>query len=160
MFSGLVYCSDCGEKLYYGATNNYRTEGAFFDCSLHWKHKDKCGTHYIREKILQQLVLQHIQMVTGYIYRHEAHFRQVMVQQLHAERAKQIAANSKALERIEKRISELKRLFIKIYEDNTSGKRRQHIHIHYDGLGSIPLNELLQVKRRDRRHAFPSFFNS
>ena len=61
MFSGLVYCSDCGEKLYYGATNNYRTEGAFFDCSLHWKHKDKCGTHYIREKVLQQLVLQHIQ---------------------------------------------------------------------------------------------------
>lgn len=51
MFSGLVYCSDCGEKLYYGATNNYRTEGAFFDCSLHWKHKDKCGTHYIREKV-------------------------------------------------------------------------------------------------------------
>ena len=92
MFSGLVYCSDCGEKLYYGATNNYRTEGAFFDCSLHWKHKDKCGTHYIREKVLQQLVLQHIQMVTGYIYRHEAHFRQVMEQQLHAESAKQIAA--------------------------------------------------------------------
>ena len=30
MFSGLVYCSDCGEKLYYGATNNYRTEGAYF----------------------------------------------------------------------------------------------------------------------------------
>ena len=33
--SGLVYCADCGEKLYYGATNNYRPEGAFFDCSLH-----------------------------------------------------------------------------------------------------------------------------
>ena len=227
MFSGLVYCSDCGEKLYYGATNNYRTEGAFFDCSLHWKHKDKCGTHYIREKVLQQLVLQHIQMVTGYIYRHEAHFRQVMEQQLHAESAKQIAANRKALERSEKRISELKRLFIKIYEDNasgklsderfdmmsqtyeaeqkeleaevtrlqkeievqetqiqniekfiqkagqyvgieeltpyvlhelvkaiyvdapdkTSGKRRQHIHIQYDGLGFIPLNELLASEK-------------
>lgn len=35
IFSGLVYCADCGEKLYYGATNNYRPEGAFFDCSLH-----------------------------------------------------------------------------------------------------------------------------
>jgi DNA invertase Pin-like site-specific DNA recombinase len=227
MFSGLVYCSDCGEKLYYGATNNYRTEGAFFDCSLHWKHKDKCGTHYIREKVLQQLVLQHIQMVTGFIYRHEAHFRQVMEQQLHAESEKQIAANRKALERSEKRISELKRLFIKIYEDNasgklsderfdmmsqtyeaeqkeleaevirlqkeievqetqiqniekfiqkagqhvgieeltpyvlhelvkaiyvdapdkSSGKRRQHIHIQYDGLGFIPLNELLTSEK-------------
>ena len=27
--------------------------------------------------------------------------------------------------------------------DKTSGKRRQHIHIQYDGLGFIPLNELL-----------------
>ena len=35
MFSGLVFCSDCGEKLYYGATNNYKPEGAFFECSLH-----------------------------------------------------------------------------------------------------------------------------
>ena len=189
-------------------------------------HKDKCGTHYIREKV-QQLVLQHIQMVTGYIYRNEAYFRQVMEQQLHAENAKQIAANHKALERSEKRISELKRLFIKIYEDNasgklsderfdmmsqiyeaeqkeleadvirlqkeievqetqiqnierfiqkagqhvgieeltpyvlhelikaiyvdapdkSSGKRRQHIHIQYDGLGFIPLNELLTSEK-------------
>ena len=69
MFSGLVYCSDCGERLYYGATNNYRTEGAFFDCSVHWKHKDRCGTHYIREKVLYDLVLQHVQLVTGYSYR-------------------------------------------------------------------------------------------
>ena len=54
IFSGLVYCADCGEKLYYGSTSNYRTEGAFFDCSLHWKHKDKCGTHYIREAVLSR----------------------------------------------------------------------------------------------------------
>ena len=107
MFSGIVFCSDCGERLYYGATNNYRTEGAFFDCSVHWKHKDKCGTHYIREKVLYELVLQHVQLVTGYIYRHEEHFRRVMEEQLHAESAKQIAASRKALDRSRKRLSEL-----------------------------------------------------
>ena len=223
-FSGLVYCADCGEKLYYGATNNYRPEGAFFDCSLHWKHKDKCGTHYIREAVLSHLVLKHIQAVTGYILRHEAHFRTVMEEQLRLESSEQIRIRRKRLERNENRIAELKRLFIRIYEDNasgrlsderfdmlsltyeteqkqleaecitlrqeievqerqneniekfiqtahkyvgidelggyalrelvsaiyvdapdkSSGKRVQHIHIKYDGLGFIPLNELMK----------------
>ena len=224
IFSGLVYCADCGEKLYYGATNNYRPEGAFFDCSLHWKHKDKCGTHYIRETVLSHLVLKHIQAVTGYILRHEAHFRAVMEEQLRLESSEQIRIRRKRLERNENRIAELKRLFIRIYEDNasgrlsddrfdmlsltyeteqkqlenecvtlrqeievqerqneniekfiqtahkyvgideldgyalrelvsaiyvdapdkSSGKRVQHIHIQYDGLGFIPLNELMK----------------
>ena len=122
IFSGLVYCADCGEKLYYGSTNNYRTEGAFFDCSLHWKHKDKCGTHYIREAVLSRLVLKHIQAVTGYILRHEAHFRTVMEEQLRLESGEQIRIRRKRLERNENRIAELKHLFIKIYEDNASGR--------------------------------------
>ena len=224
IFSGLVYCADCGEKLYYGATNNYRPEGAFFDCSLHWKHKDKCGTHYIRETVLSRLVLKHIQAVTGYILRHETHFRTVMEEQLRLESGEQIRIRRKRLERNVNRIAELKRLFIRIYEDNasgrlsddrfdmlsltyeteqkqleaecvtlrqeievqerqneniekfiqtahkyvgideldgyalrelvsaiyvdapdkSSGKRVQHIHIKYDGLGFIPLNELMK----------------
>lgn len=122
MFSGLVFCSECGARLYYSATVNHRTEGAFFECSTHWNHKEKCGTHYIREKVLYQLVLQHIQLVTDYIYHHEAHFRKALEDQLKAESADQISASRKALERSEKRIAELKRLFIRIYEDNASGK--------------------------------------
>lgn len=109
IFSGLVYCADCGEKLYYGATNNYRPEGAFFDCSLHWKHKDKCGTHYIRETVLSHIVLKHIQAVTGYVLRHEAHFRAVMEEQLRLESSEQIRIRRKRLERDENRIAELKR---------------------------------------------------
>ena len=85
MFSGLVFCSDCGEKLYYGATNNYKPEGAFFECSLHWKHKEKCSAHFIREKVLNHLVLLHIQLVTGYILRHQQHFISVMEQHLRVE---------------------------------------------------------------------------
>lgn len=224
MFSGLVFCSDCGEKLYYGATNNYRTEGAFFDCSLHWKYKEKCPTHYIRESILECMVLKHMQLVTGYILRYEQYFRSIMEQQLRLESTEKLQISKGQLERNEKRIAELKRLFIKIYEDNaggrlsderydmlsqsyeteqkqleaevitlrqeievqerqnenverfiqkaknyveiesldpyalrelvqaiyvdapdkSTGKRRQHIHIKYDGIGFIPLDELMK----------------
>ena len=121
-FSGLVYCADCGEKLYYGATNNGKREGAFFDCSLHWKRKDKCGTHFIRESVLERLVLRHVQLVTDYILRHRQHFISVMERCLQLESEEKLEASRKQLERSERRISELKRLFIKIYEDNAKGK--------------------------------------
>ena len=122
MFSGLVYCADCGAKLYYGATNNYKPQQAFFDCSVHWKDKEKCATHYIREAVLERLVLHHIQMVTSSIFYHKEHFVSAMGQQMMLENTKKLQASRKKLERSEKRITELKRLFIKIYEDNAAGR--------------------------------------
>ena len=122
MFSGLMICPDCGAVMNYGSSNNHDFSQDFFDCSVHRKHKEKCKGHFIRVKVLEQLVLQHIQMVTDYIYYHEAHFRQVMEQKLHTETTEKIAARRKILERSEKRIVELKHLFIKIYEDNASGR--------------------------------------
>ena len=41
--------------------------------------------HFIRVKVLDRVVLKHIQAVTGYILRHEAHFRAVMEEQLRLE---------------------------------------------------------------------------
>lgn len=107
-FSGLLYCADCGEKLYYGATNNGKREGAFFDCSLHWKHKDKCGTHFIRESVLEHMVLRRIQLVMGYILRYRQHFILVMENQLQLESAEKLQSSRKQLERNERRIMELK----------------------------------------------------
>ena len=223
IFSGLVYCADCGSKMLYGSSNNGDLDQDFFDCSLHRKSKEKCNGHFIRVKVLERLVLKHIQTVMGYILRHEDYFRTIMEEQLRVESCEQIRIRRKRLESNERRIAELKRLFIKIYEDNaggrltderydmlsqtyeaeqkqleaeaitlqqeievqerqneniekfiqkahkyvgieeldgyalrepvsavyvdapdkSSGKRVQHIHIRYDGLGFIPLNELM-----------------
>lgn len=224
IFSGLIYCADCGSKMLYGSSNNGDLDQDFFDCSLHRKSKEKCNGHFIRVKVLERLVLKHIQVVMGYILRHEDYFRTIMEEQLRVESYEQIRIRRKRLESNERRIAELKRLFIKIYEDNasgrltderydmlsqtyeaeqkqleveaitlqqeievqerqngniekfiqkahkyvgieeldgyalrelvsaiyvdapdkSSGKRVQHIHIRYDGLGFIPLNELMK----------------
>jgi DNA invertase Pin-like site-specific DNA recombinase len=224
IFSGLVYCADCGARMYYGSSNCHGPDQDFFDCAAHRKNKEKCSGHFIRVKVLEQLALKHVQLVTSYILRYEKHFRAVMERQLQQESAEKIQASRKQLDRNEKRMSELKRLFIKIYEDNasgrlsderfdmlsqsyeaeqkqleaetvtlrqeikvqeqqneqiekfiqkaqkydgietldaytlhelvsaiyveapdkSSGKRRQHIHIQYDGIGFIPLDELMK----------------
>ena len=60
--------------------------------------------------------------MTGYILRHEAHLRAVMEEQLRLESSEQIRIRRKRLERNENRIAELKRLFIRIYEDNACGR--------------------------------------
>ena len=178
-FSGLVYCADCGEKLYYGATNNGKREEAFFDCSLHWKRKGKCGTHFIRESVLERLVLRHVQLVTYYILRHRQHFIAVMERSLQLESAERLKASRKQLEaevialrqeiEVQERQNEnierfirtadkyvdieeidpcmLRELIKAIYveaPDKCSGKRRQKIHIKYDGIGFIPLEKLMK----------------
>ena len=122
IFSGLVYCADCCSKMQYGSSNNGDFAQDFFDCSLHKKNREKCGGHFIRVKVLERMMLKHIQLVTGYILRYEAHFRMVMEQQMKLESAEKILTSRKKLNRDEKRIAELKRLFIKIYEDNASGR--------------------------------------
>lgn len=122
IFSGLVYCSDCGSKMQYGSSNNGDFSQDFFDCSLHKKDKEKCGGHFIRVKVLEQLVLKHMQLVMGYILRHESYFRIVMERQMKLASAEKLQVARKQLSQDEKRIAELKRLFIKIYEDNASGR--------------------------------------
>jgi len=122
IFSGLVYCADCGSKMLYGSSNNGDFDQDFFDCALHRKDKEKCNGHFIRVKVLERLVLKHIQAVMGYILRHEDYFRTVMEEQLRVESREQVRIRKMRLDSNERRIAELKRLFIKIYEDNASGR--------------------------------------
>ena len=67
IFSGMVYCADCGSKMQYGSSNNRDFSQDFFDCSLHKKNGSRCKGHFIRVKVLEGRVLNHIQQVTDYI---------------------------------------------------------------------------------------------
>ena len=120
--SGLVFCADCGAKMRFCSTNNGKSDQAFFDCSTHTKRRGKCKSHFIRASVLERMVLKHMKLVMGYILCHEAHFRAVMEEQLLLESSEKIRSKQKQLDRDEKRIAELKRLFMKIYEDNAAGR--------------------------------------
>ncbi len=66
------------------------------------------------------MVLEHVRLVLQYVAYHEDYFRSIMEDQLKLESEKCIGVSRKRLAKAEKRLSELDRLFIRIYEDNVS----------------------------------------
>ena len=122
LFSGLVYCADCKQKLYYCTTQYFEKRQDFFTCSTHRADKDKCSGHYIRAVVLEDKVWKHMKAVISYVTRYETYFRSKMEHKLHLESEENIRVCRKRLAQAEKRIAELDRLFIRIYEDNANSK--------------------------------------
>ena len=123
MFSGIVRCADCGEKLYYCTSRNFEARQDHFVCSTsRLKGKEVCATHFIRAVVLEQGVLAHMRMTIDCVANHEEQFRKIMGAKQKAEAKKELVAKRRQLTQAERRIEELDRLFKCIYEDNANGK--------------------------------------
>ena len=68
------------------------------------------------------MVLLHMEAVVSYVTRYEAHFRAAMEERLKLSTNEAIQVRRKKLGQDEKRLAELDRLFMRLYEDNVSGK--------------------------------------
>ena len=121
-FSGLLYCADCGEKLYYSVTNNYKREQAYFFCSSYRKNSEVCSAHYIREKVVEQIVLESMQRILLNVQAFEKEFARKQMDCYTEDKKKQLANKRRELSKAKKRIAEIDALIQKIYEDNASGK--------------------------------------
>ncbi len=121
MFSGLLYCADCGSKLGYSATNNYKREQAFFFCSAYRSNSDVCSAHYIREKVIEGLVLEGLQRLLWYIQVYEARFAQEQMERFGLQEKKERTAKRRELDRAKVRVVEIDQLIQKSYEDMTKG---------------------------------------
>lgn len=121
-FSGLLYCADCGEKLYYSVTNNYKREQAYFFCSSYRKNSEVCSAHYIREKVVEQIVLESMQRILLNVQVFEKEFARKQMDCYTEDKKKQLAAKRRELSKAKKRIAGIDALIQKIYEDNASGK--------------------------------------
>ena len=122
LFSGMVYCADCGAKMRYCTTNYFEKRQDHFVCANYRSNTGSCSAHFIRAVVLEDLVWMHMKVVIFYVTRYEAHFREVMEQKLCLSSEEAIRGHRKRLAQAEKRLTELDRLFIRIYEDNVAGR--------------------------------------
>ena len=122
LFSGMVYCADCGAKMRYCTTNYFEKRQDHFVCANYRSNTGSCSAHFIRAVVLEELVWMHMRTVISYVSRYEDHFRAVMEQKLRLSSEAAIRGHKKRLAQAEKRLGELDRLFIRIYEDNVAGR--------------------------------------
>ena len=74
LFSGLVYCADCGTKLYFCASKSIKPNQEFHRCSAYKENRGTCSIHYIREVVLKEIVLEAIQKTARYVQNFEPAF--------------------------------------------------------------------------------------
>ena len=123
MFSGMMYCADCGSILYQCRATGFRKDQEYYICSGYRKGKQVCGTpHSIRTVILEELILQNLREIVSFARSHENRFVQMVMDMDVKERNKGLAKKRKLLSESEKRITELDMIFKRLYEDNISGK--------------------------------------
>lgn len=121
-FSGLLYCADCGEKLYYSVTNNYKREQAYFFCSSFRKNSEVCSAHYIREKVVMETALESMRRILLNVQAFEKEFARKQMECYCEDKKKDLAEKHRELNKAKKRIVEIDNLIQKIYEDNATGK--------------------------------------
>ena len=123
-YSGLLYCADCGSKLYFVRGKSITPESYNFICSRHRKHlgEEICTPHRIREVVLDEIVLEEIRKVTYYARAKTKEFVEYINRKSAAETRKELSAKTLELGKLENRNNELNMLFKKLYEDNVLGR--------------------------------------
>ena len=122
MFSGLLYCADCGAKLHYCTTASFEDRQNHFRCANYKSNTGTCSAHFIREVVLSDIVLEHLRRTVQYVQAHETEFVQAVMDKSMADQKREVAQKRRELTQAERRISDLDVLFQRIYEDNISGK--------------------------------------
>ena len=122
IFSGLLYCAECGGKMYQCRATNFTEEQKYFICSTYRKGKDLCTTHSIKNVVLHEIVLRNLREAIQYVSQHEAEFMQEAADISMRDRDAEFARKRDTLAKADKRIAELDRIISRLYEDNVMGK--------------------------------------
>ena len=123
-YSGLLYCADCGSKLYFVRGKSIKPSDYNFICSRYRKHigEQLCTAHRIREVALDEIILEEIRRTTYYARTKTREFVEFINKKSSSENRRELTAKTNELGKLEKRNTELNALFKRLYEDNVLGK--------------------------------------
>ena len=122
--TGLLYCADCGGKMYVHRTNNGKRISQY-TCSQYTKVP--CGTlcktqHRINEDVVLSLVSDMLRAIAEYAKHERAEFVRVVQEAQSSQQTSEVKKQRTRLATSKQRVSELEVLLCKIYEDNVLGK--------------------------------------
>ena len=138
-FTGLLYCADCGAKMYNhrggaGRARNWkgelngkrRPDRDEYNCSTYnlsrQSYDKQCSQHYIRTEVVRKLVLETIKAVSDYVITNEEEFINRIYSTSRDKQKESIKSLKRKIAQDTKRVNELNMLMKKLYEDNMSGK--------------------------------------
>ena len=125
MFSGLLYCAECGGKMYQCRATNFAENQKYFICSTYRKGKDLCTTHSIKNVVLHEIVLRNLREAISYVSEHEAEFIQDAAESDMRDRDAEFVRKRETLAKADTRIAELDRIISRLYEDYVLGNLSQ-----------------------------------
>ena len=122
MFSDLLFCGDCGSKMWYHTKNN-KQKLYFFSCSNYKGERGTCEkTHHIRVDALEIVVKNELQRLVDSMKANEKEFAEILSKKANKEILSEKSNAERVINKANRRIDEILNLYPKLYEDNVSGK--------------------------------------
>ena len=121
-FSGMVYCADCGAKMYLCRSRSLTDEQEHLKCSTYASDMSDCSAHYIRTAVLKQIVISELNKLLECVKSNEDEFVRSAMENSIQSQENELKKARKLVKQYEKRVVELDKLFTRLYEDNVSGK--------------------------------------
>ncbi len=122
LLSGMMFCADCGNKLYQVRGRGWKHEKEYFVCATYRKIKGGCSSHQIRNAVVEELLLDGIRRVTAFARDCEDEFVEMVTKKTRSELDKSMRDSRRELEQAQARIAKLDEIIQKLYEDNIEGK--------------------------------------
>ena len=122
ILSGMMFCADCGNKLYQVRGRGWEHEKEYFVCATYRKIKGGCSSHQIRNVVVEELLLDGIRKVTAFARNYEQEFVELVTKKTRTELDKSLRDCKRELEQSQARIKKLDEIIQKLYEDNIEGK--------------------------------------
>ena len=122
MFSGLLYCADCGNHLTIQRVARNRKMDNFSCATYRKKKKGLCSCHRILVSDLETIVKNDLQKVCEYVFLHEKEFTDDYLSGSKRETVKFQSKTKTELKRLSERQEEIGRIIRKLYEDNVNGR--------------------------------------
>lgn len=123
MFSDLLYCADCGSKLWYH-TNTNNKDIHYFSCSNYKKDtRGNCESrHYIRADAVEQVVMLELSRLAKCLETNEQEFAELLVRKTNEDMIIEQKRLEESLSKALFRNESITTVFSKLYEDNVTGK--------------------------------------